>query len=143
MKKYVIIFLMGFIFSSLSTEAQEATTKTSAQEINSKVEVYYFHGDRRCKTCKAVGSVSKAYLEETYSKEIEAGTVFFHDVNYDQEENKELAKQMDVSGSSLLVKKTTKEDVRIENLTNLAFMYAVANPKKLKEALKKEIDSQF
>jgi len=142
MKKYLIIFLMGFLFNSFSVEAQEETNK-SAQEINSKVEVYYFHGDRRCKTCKAVGSVSKMYLETKYAKEMKAGTVSFHDVNYDQAENKELAKQMEISSSSLLVKKTSEEEISTENLTNLAFMYAVANPQKLKNALKKEINSIF
>ncbi len=132
---------MGFFFSSFLVEAQQSETKTRAQEINSKVEVYYFHGDRRCTTCKAVGSVSKEYLENIYSKEIKAGTVNFYDVNYDQAENKELAKQMKISGSSLLVKKTTKEEVSTKNLTNLAFMYAIAKPQKLKNALKKEIES--
>lgn len=141
MKKYYIILLMGFFFSSFSSEAQQSETEAKDQEINSKVEVYYFHGDRRCKTCKAVGSVSKEYLEKIYSKEIKASTVYFHDINYDQAENKELAEQMQVSGSSLIVKKTTQEEVSIENLTNLAFMYAIAKPEELKKALKKEIDS--
>lgn len=143
MKKYFILLLMGVFFSSFSVEAQQSETKTNAQEINSKVEVFYFHGDRRCKTCKAVGSISKKYLETKYSKEMKAGTVSFHDVNYDQAENKELAKKMEVSSSSLLVKKTTQEEVSTENLTNLAFMYAIANPQKLKNALKKEINSIF
>jgi len=143
MKKYFSFLLLGFLLVSFSTNAQESENKTTTEEINSKVEVYYFHGDRRCKTCIAVGSVSKEYLEEKYSKEIEAGKLSFHDVNYDQAENKELAEQMEVSGSSLLVKKTDGSEISTEDLTNLAFMYALANPQKLKDALQKEIDSIF
>lgn len=141
MKKYLIILLMGIFFSSFSAKAQQPETKTKSPAVKSKVEVYYFHGDRRCTTCKAVGSVSKDFLTQNYAEEIKAGTVFYHDVNYDQAENKELAKKMEVSGSSLLVKKTTESEISIENLTNLAFMYAIANPQKLKNAIKKEVDS--
>lgn len=141
MKKYFSLLLLGFLISPFFINAQESETKTTTKEIKSKVEVYYFHGDRRCKTCIAVGSVSKEYLIQKYSKEIEEGRVYFNDVNYDQDENKALAEEMEVSGSSLLVKKTKGSMVNIENLTNQAFLYAIANPEKLKTALKKEIDS--
>ena len=139
MKKNILL-LIGIAIAFLSAEAQQTEEKSSKQEITSKVDVYYFHGDRRCKTCKAVGSVTHEYLKEAYAKEVEAGIVNFHDVNYDQDENKELAKKMEVSGSSLLVKKTQGTLVRVENITNLAFMYAIANPDQLKITIKKKID---
>lgn len=141
MKKQFIIFLMGFILSSSAIAAQQTASKTTKQEINAKVEVYYFHGDRRCKTCKAVGAIAKDFLIENYSKEMEARSVYFHDINYDLEENKELAEKMQVSGSSLIVKKSSKTEISTKDLTNLAFMYALTNPQKLKNAIQKEIDS--
>lgn len=132
--------LIGVLVLILSANAQDSEAAKKVQQITNKIDVYYFHGDRRCKTCKAVGSVSKEYLESNYAKEMEAGIINFHDVNFDQEEHKILAEKMEVSGSSLLIKCTKGTLVRVENITNQAFMYAVVNPKKLEELIAKEIE---
>ncbi len=95
----------------------------------------------RCMTCKAVGNVAKDFLEENYAKEIKSGLVAFHDINYDKAENKALAKEMNITSSSLVVKKTSGSEVSIENITNLAFLNALKSPEKLKEAIKKEVES--
>lgn len=77
--------------------------------------VYYFHGDRKCKTCKAVGAKAKEVAENLKVK--------FFDVNFDQKENKELAKQFQASSSGLYIKSAKSGE--IENLTTFAFRNAL------------------
>ncbi len=137
--KKLALFLFALVLS-FNLSAQQSKEKKEAQ-IDKKVEVFYFHGTRRCMTCKAVGNVAKDFLEENYAKEIKSGLVAFHDINYDKAENKALAKEMNITSSSLVVKKTSGSEVSIENITNLAFLNALKSPEKLKEAIKKEVES--
>jgi len=77
--------------------------------------VYYFHGDRRCKTCKAVGSTAKEVAEKL--------NVPFFDINFDQKENKTLAEKFQVSSSGLFIKYA--KSGKVEDLTTFAFRTAI------------------
>jgi hypothetical protein len=95
--------------------------------------VYYFHGDRKCKTCKAVGEKAKEVAEKM--------NIQFFDINLDQEENKAVAKEFQASGSSLFIKHSKSGE--IEDLTNFAFRNALNDTKayieKLESTLKAEM----
>lgn len=103
----------------------------------SKVEVYYFHYSRRCATCQAVETESQKIVEQLYAQQIKTGKVKFMAVNLDEKENLSLAKKCNAEGQALLVISNNK---RIE-LTEQGFMYARSQPEKLKEAIRKAIDS--
>ncbi len=107
-------------------------TKTVANKTEG-AGVYYFHGDRKCKTCKAVGEKAKEIAEKMNVK--------FFDINLDQEENKAVAKEFQASGSSLFIKHSKSGE--IEDLTTFAFRTALNDTKayteKLESILKSEI----
>ncbi len=91
---------------------------------NTKVQVYYFHGTRRCATCKAVEEVAKEAVAQNFSDQ-----VGFLSVN--SEEESVLTGKYKISGQTLLVVCGDK----ISDLTSEAFLNARTNPEKLTEKL--------
>lgn len=132
------ISLVSFFFMTLlfSAQAQDEQKVKEDQEIsNSIVEVYYFHNTRRCATCQAVEEVTKSALDEYYPEQMKSGTVTFQSLNIEDDTNESLAKELKVSGQTLLI----VVDGKKKDLTNDAFMYARTNPDKLKEKIQKAI----
>jgi len=123
--------------SACKTECSQCTSKSCGSSVaESKTEaagIYYFHGDRKCKTCKAVGSEAKKLAEKLNVK--------FFDVNIDQEENKSLAKEFEATGSSLMIKHA--KSGKIEDLTNFAFRNAINNPQAYLEKLETTIKTEI
>lgn len=112
----------------------EKTTDTKlALNSTEKAGVYYFHGDRKCKTCKTVGKKAKEVAEKM--------NVQFFDINLDKDENKAIAKKFQASGSSLYIKHN--KSGKIEDLTTFAFRTALndtqAYVEKLEATLKSEL----
>ena len=132
------ISLVGLFFMTLlfSVQAQDEQQVKEEQEIsNSTVEVYYFHNTRRCATCQAVEDVTKSALEEYYPEQMKSGMVTFQSMNIEDDTNKSIARELNVSGQTLLI----VIDGKKKDLTNDAFMYARTNPNKLKEKIQKTI----
>ena len=113
--------------SQTSQSDQQTATETVGQEENT-VTVYYFHGDRRCTTCKAVGSVSKQTIADAFEGN---ANVIFKDLNIDDPANNELKDKFELSGSGLFV----YNEVEKKDLTVLAFQKAVNSPEELKEEI--------
>ncbi len=129
--------LIGLFISLLSCNAQTADqTKEKENLSTDKVEVYYFHFERRCATCMAVENESEKALNELYPEKMKSGEMTFLSVNLEESTNDALAEKLKVDGQTLLVVKGDKQD----NLTNTAFMHARTNPEKLKKALQESID---
>lgn len=148
------LFILSVLAMSISLGACQSKTKKTAKVEESTCQsacsqcpmscdakvakstedsgIYYFHGDRKCKTCKSVGAQAKKVAAEL--------NVTFYDVNIDQVENKELAKKFQATGSSLMIKHA--KSGKIEDLTNFAFRNAINKPQdyiaKLKSTLKSE-----
>jgi len=114
--------------NSQTTQSDQDATEMSTQNENNTVTVYYFHGDRRCATCKAVGSVSKQAVAEAFA---ENSNVVFKDLNIDIEKNNELKDKFELSGSGLFVFDGKEK----EDLTVFAFQKAVDSPEELREKI--------
>ncbi len=136
MKKLSIItatcFLLMFAaFTSCNSQTSQSESDQSAQTLQegeNTVTVYYFHGDRRCATCKAVGSVSKQTIAEAFG---ENTNVIFKDLNIDEPENNEIKDRFELSGSGLFV----FDGQNKEDLTAFAFQKAVGSPEELTEKI--------
>lgn len=119
--------------SGIKAQTAEKTTNKTETEIT---EVYYFHNTRRCATCEAVESVTKKALEESFSSELENGTLIFTSLDIEDDANEPTTRKYKVSGQTLLIVKNGKQ----KNLTNDAFMYARSNPEKLKTKIRDAIN---
>ncbi|MEE4255613.1 MAG: nitrophenyl compound nitroreductase subunit ArsF family protein [Bacteroidales bacterium] len=123
-----MLFIMIMSCNSQSAQTEKNNTKSSLQENSTTVTVYYFHGDRRCTTCKAVGKVSKETIAENFA---DNSNVIFKDVNIEEPENNEIKDKLEMSGSGLFIYDgKTKVD-----LTAIAFQKAVSNPEELSEKI--------
>ena len=140
MKKLILlsVVLLVVSFLSVNTLAADKKTQTTVSKA-AKVEVYYFHFTRRCVTCQAVETETKAAIAALYPAQTKKGLITFKAVNLDEKKSEALAKKCKAEGQALLV---ISDGKRID-LTEQGFMYAKSSPNKLKAELKKTIDSLF
>jgi len=126
-----LIVLLGI---GLSCSANANKEKNESEEIQQAetVEVYYFHNTRRCATCKAVESVAKEAVEE-----LDNENVTFTALNVEKSEGEEKAKELGISGQTLLIVGAGEKF----NVTQKGFLHARSNPDKLKEIIQGKIES--
>ncbi len=120
----IVSLLVILVLSSCGTKTKTNNNNESS-EIKAKVKVMYFHGERRCPTCIAVGNVAKQTVEEKYANNQD---VVFKDINIDEKENEAIATKYEIAGSSLVI----DANGRVENITGMAFQNAKTNPELLK-----------
>jgi hypothetical protein len=116
-----------------SSKCEKSSETKSVAKSTEGAGIYYFHGDRKCKTCKAVGEKAKEIAEKM--------NVQFFDINLDQEENKAVAKEFQASGSSLFIKHS--KSGKIEDLTTFAFRTAINDTKAYVEKLESILKSEM
>ena len=132
--------LVLFIFSLLvlvscgdkDSKKSEKENMEITQEQNSGVNVYYFHGNQRCKTCIAVQDLTKSTIEKTYPNT----EVRFIEVNTSEKENEALVEKYEVSWNALIIEKGENS----EDLTEQAFALAVNSPKELEKIIIETVD---
>jgi len=133
-----IILLITTLFSlSCNSQPPKQPVITRADSDNSdKIEAYYFHFTARCVTCKTIEADTKKNLEILYPEQTRTGLITFQSLNLDEEPSRAIAKQLGVSGQTLLLVKGGQKI----NLTNEGFMYAVPKPEKFKEIINEKVE---
>jgi hypothetical protein len=114
---------MSFNLMAQSNDQIQTTTKA-------KVDVFYFHLNSRCITCKTVEAEAKKDVKELFGDDVS-----FTSINLDEAAGEAKGKELGVNSQTLLV---VKGDKKI-NLTNDGFMYARTNPKKFKKIIEDKI----
>ena len=131
--KELPVIMILFLSCACSGQPYSGSEKVTVSQAN-EIEVYYFHYTRRCVTCQAVETVSGEAVKELYGD-----TIPFTEYNLDETEGKEKAKELGISGQTLLI---VNGDKKI-NITNEGFMYARSNPEKLKQVISDHITSML
>ncbi len=119
--------------NSQSSNQSSDTQLSLAQDESRTIWVYYFHGDRRCATCKAVGRVSHETIAENYS---DNENIIYIDLNVDDPANAEIADKFELSGSGIFVYDGNQKT----DLTVFAFQKAVNKPEELKNKIMETIE---
>lgn len=132
----LFLVLFGLGCSADKTETVAEKRATPIIQSTAKVQVYYFHGDRRCVTCQAVGAVAETTVSEKFGANPD---VAFLEVNIDRAENEKLAEKFQVSGSGLYLLAHEK----IEDLTAFAFQNARTAPEMLTNKLTELINQNL
>lgn len=91
-----------------STEPPEVSSSESAVGRDStlakpEVVLYYFHGNRRCNTCKTIESYAQEAVEGKFKDALEAGTLNWTVLNTDESENAHFVRDFGLVSSSLVV----------------------------------------
>lgn len=135
MKNLVLLIFSLLVLVSCGDKDSKKSEKENmeiTQEQNSGVNVYYFHGNQRCKTCIAVQNVAKETIEKTYPNT----EVRFIEVNTSKKENEALVEKYEVSWNALIIEKGENS----EDLTEQAFALAVNSPKELEKIIIETVD---
>lgn len=131
-KPLTLLAIALFLTSCGGSKTGNETAK-APEYGKAKAEVYYFHGNRRCATCNAIEELTRTFVNETYKDNPE---VKFFVINFEKDENKEIAGKFGVEMSSLFIASGDKKlDLTVE-----AFQYAKTDPDYLKGEMKKIID---
>lgn len=132
MKLYYSIFVFLVAFSLVSCQPKEVDANlknnTELSQEMSEISLIYFHGDRRCPTCIAVGEVAeKTYFDNFSDNE----KIQFLEINIDLQENEAIAEKYEIAGSSLILDIQGKA----EDITSFAFQNAKSNPEFLENKI--------
>ena len=132
------LLMLLFVLNTIACNNPQSNNNSSSNDSTKieNIEVYYFHGTRRCVTCIAVGEVSSELVKSNYE---DNENVKFIEINIDEPGNEELVEKFQVSGSGLHV----YNGENIEDITAFAFQYARTNPDKLKDKLIELIDKNL
>lgn len=94
---------------------QEVTAEPSAMVIAT-----YFHGDRRCSTCRKLEAYSHEALETGFTEELDDSTLIWRTVNYDRNENKHFLRDYKLYTKSLILSRVAGgEEIGWKNLDKI------------------------
>ena len=107
-----------------TAEAVSASSAASAvQPANvtaDSVVVYYFHGNRRCRTCMGIQRAIQTTVSERFAAETASGALVFREVNIDEPANAHFVQDFDLSSSSMVVvAKSGQKTVKWENCSQV------------------------
>jgi hypothetical protein len=92
-----------FADEPLTKEDAVATAADSKSDARNGIIIYYFHGTRRCKTCRAIEAYAKEAVEGKYGEQLESGQLKWKVVNIDEPKNEHFAEEFGLVSSSLVV----------------------------------------
>lgn len=94
------------------------TNETSLQSVpDSKVVVYYFHGNTRCFTCRAIENFSRAAVGNGFPDELQNGRLEFLAVNIEEPANEHFVRDYQlVTRSLVLVRYSDGKQLKWKNL---------------------------
>lgn len=139
MKQITIMLLATLLSTTTISACTGNSTPESKKETVAKqkaaVDIIYFHGKQRCKTCIAIEKETKALVEGELAELVKKGKVKFRIVDFSTDEGKKIASKYKVTFSSLFVV-TPKE---AEDLTRFAFANARSNAEGFRKELKDKV----
>jgi hypothetical protein len=81
---------------------------TEAAESDSRVVAYYFHGNTRCATCRAIESYAKEAIEGGFPNALKKGRLEFKALNVEEPQNEHFVQDYQLSASSLVLARFEK-----------------------------------
>ncbi len=109
------VVLTGAPLSPPAAEAGEA--QTTATNADDAIVAYYFHGNKRCSTCRKLEAYSEEAITGGFTSELEAGELEWRVVNTDEDGNAHFVTDFElVTKSVVLVEYRDGEVVRWKNL---------------------------
>ena len=108
---------------------------------NPVVEVIYFHGPQRCKTCVGLEKVAKETVSGKFGNQVKSGKVAFKTVDIGTSAGEKIADRYQVAWSALIIVRKDGKKEKYVDLTKEGFKYALKEPDKLKGIIASQITS--
>lgn len=100
------------------------------------VNVYYFHGKQRCKTCIAVGEIAKETVGKAYAGN---SNVYFTEINTSEPGSEALVEKYEVTWNALIIARGGNS----VEITRQAFATAAENPQALENLIRDEVNKRL
>ncbi|OQA86306.1 MAG: hypothetical protein BWY27_01175 [Bacteroidetes bacterium ADurb.Bin234] len=139
--KRTVIFLMAALFLVSCSNKKQEQTQVKEEIQQDGIEVLYFHGKQRCKSCVSIELRTKEMLNTYFSQEMKKGKIIFKTIDFSLKENEPIADKYEIAWSSLLLIKHQNGDETVKNLTDFGFSYAYKNPETFMTGMKEEMDN--
>lgn len=115
MKRFTIatlaIVCVAATYASTAVAA-EPTAEPTATPAADRVVAMYFHRTKRCPTCLKMGSYSEEAVKKGLAKQVKAGSVEFHYIDFQNKKNAALTKAYKITGPALIVAKVKANKVK-------------------------------
>lgn len=153
MKRIIYLLAISLIAISCGTKTkkettnQTKTTETSTtisavdQNKSDHIEILYFHGAKRCVTCRAVETHTKALLDSVYAKQIAKGEIVYKVIDISKKENEAIANKYEVTWSTLLINDWKDGKEAVKDMTRFSFSTARTTPQKFYEGMESVINA--
>ncbi|WP_095996274.1 nitrophenyl compound nitroreductase subunit ArsF family protein [Massilibacteroides vaginae] len=133
-----IVLLMPACGNKSKTNQENFNTTEVSENKNEStlVNVYYFHGKQRCKTCIAVGDLAKKTIENSYAGN---DNVRFVEINTSEKKYAALVEKYEISWNALIIAKGDQ----FTDLTEQAFATAINSPGVLENLIKETVNKNI
>lgn len=114
--------------SGLSAAASTSTSAApSSKSLRDGLIVYYFHGNQRCPTCRAIEAQSFEVVQTEYAAALDRGQLVWETLNYDNPSGKDLAKFFDVEAAVVVLAQV--QDSHVTGSKRLDEVWALVDDK--------------
>jgi len=134
MKKVTTILILIATLAGCGQSGKKATNTLTIDE--TAVNIFYFHGKQRCKTCVAVQNVARESIEKAFA---DNEKVRFIEINTSEKGNKALIEKYNVTWNALIIAFSGS----YVEITDQAFATAVNNPQSLENLIKEEVNKHL
>lgn len=131
-----MVMLMAFPF----VLCQAQTKKATDSKANPVVEVMYFHGSQRCKSCVALEKAAKEVINSKFAAQVKAGKVKFRDIDLSTKEGEKIGDKYEIAWSSLIIVRKQGKKEKVADLTDEGFRYAVNDKAKIQTLIQKKVN---
>lgn len=135
-KYLLLVMLMSFPFVMCQAQAKKSTSTSS----NPVVEVLYFHGPQRCKTCVALEKATKELLDSKFASQLKAGKVKFREIDLSTKDGEKLGDKYEIAWSSLIIVRKQGKKEKVADMTDDGFRYAVNDKAKIQSLIQQKIN---
>ena len=137
MKNSLLLIMTIFLF--LGSCGNNEKSNLTIDENKTCVEILYFHGDMRCKSCMAMEKGIAELLEEQYQDEVKDGKIVFKTIDITTPEGEQIADNYGVTWSSLYLNNWKDGKEERNDLTRMGMKTAAKDPAAFKEEVKNYI----
>ena len=118
---------IAFSVSCAADDDFQTTTDVAPQTLDVEVVAYYFHGNLRCRTCRAIEAYSEEAIRSEFADELASGRLAWRVVNIDEPENEHFVKDFELVTKSLVL--TEYEDGEVIRWANLKQVWQLVRDK--------------
>lgn len=112
MKRWKTLAALALACVPAFIDAKSPAVQASAQ----KIVAYYFHGARRCPTCRKIEASSADVIKGRFAKELKNGSIEWRVVNIEESANRHFVKDFELYASSLVLVADENRKKRWKNL---------------------------